>query len=209
MPAHLDREHEGRGQRHRHAGKGRVRAAHGARPPPGDHEVAPRDGRRHPRPVQQRPKTQVPALADQHLDLVIWLRLLHAALQAKRLASVRPIDSGHAVCAQYGWNSARFGRLCGHTGELPGCNTFMGHHPDIQVTPTIWTNLASAADGRDPATAATLVRRIHAAGEQRAGSRGLAPRAVQVLSALRPLQPAPRTVPARSSSRVVRQAVSR
>jgi D-alanyl-D-alanine carboxypeptidase len=104
-------------------------------------------------------------------EVVQWVqalvsgRLLNADLQARRLASVQPINPANPASAQYGWNIARFGKLYGHTGELPGYNTFMGHDPVNNVTLVIWTNLAPAADGRDPATtmAVALVGQIFAA----------------------------------------------
>ena len=48
---------------------------------------------------------------------------------------------------------AAFGPLYGHTRELPGCNSFMGHDPDNDVTLVVWTNLAPTVDGHGPATA--------------------------------------------------------
>jgi len=58
---------------------------------------------------------------------------------------------------------AKFGNLYGHTGELPGFNTFMGNDPVNSVTLVLWTNLAPAADGRDPATtiARTLIGKVY------------------------------------------------
>ncbi|QBJ98083.1 class A beta-lactamase-related serine hydrolase [Rhodococcus sp. ABRD24] len=91
-------------------------------------------------------------------DLVTWVqalvggKLLDAELQEQRLASVQPTgpDEGSA---QYGWGMAKMGPMFGHTGELPGFNSFMGHDPDNEVTLVVWTNLAPAANGQDPATA--------------------------------------------------------
>lgn len=102
-------------------------------------------------------------------DLIIWVKalvegeLLNADLQAKRLASVLPIDPTNPNSAAYGWGIAKFGQLYGHTGELPGYNTFMGHDPVNDVTLVVWTNLAPTIDGRDPATtiAATLVKMLY------------------------------------------------
>ena len=68
-------------------------------------------------------------------DLVAWVqalvggKLLNADLQARRLASVVPIDASNPNSASYGWGIAKFGNLYGHTGELPGYNSFMGHDP--------------------------------------------------------------------------------
>ena len=64
----------------------------------------------------------------------------------KRARSRRPDSAGH------GWAIAKFGKLYGHTGELPGYNSFMGYDPENDVTLVVWTNLAPAVDGRDPAT---------------------------------------------------------
>jgi D-alanyl-D-alanine carboxypeptidase len=98
-------------------------------------------------------------------DLVTWVqalaggKLLNVNLHARRLASVVPIDPSNPKSASYGWGIAKFGNLYGHTGELPGYNSFMGHDPVNGVTLVVWTNLAPAVDGRDPATtiAATLI----------------------------------------------------
>lgn len=103
-------------------------------------------------------------------DLVTWVQalvsgnLLNAELQAQRLASVMPINPSNPNSAAYGWGLARFGKLYGHTGELPGYNAFMGHDPENNVTLVVWTNLAPSVDGRDPATtiAAALVRMLYA-----------------------------------------------
>ncbi|GAA5174252.1 serine hydrolase domain-containing protein [Niveibacterium umoris] len=87
-------------------------------------------------------------------DLLVWVRalvegkLLPPAMQKARLDSVRPIQGG----AQYGQAIARFGPLYGHTGELPGYNSFMGHDPQNKVTLIVWTNLAPSMTGKDPAT---------------------------------------------------------
>jgi D-alanyl-D-alanine carboxypeptidase len=97
-------------------------------------------------------------------DLVKWVRalvrggVLDADLQARRLASVRPIDPKNPDSAGYGWAIAKFGPLYGHTGELPGYNSFMGHDPDHDVTLVVWTNLAPTVDGHDPAT--TIAREL-------------------------------------------------
>jgi CubicO group peptidase (beta-lactamase class C family) len=103
-------------------------------------------------------------------DLVTWVqalvggKLLNADLQARRLASVVPTDPNNPNSASYGWAIAKFGNLYGHTGELPGYNSFMGHDPVNGVTLVVWTNLAPTVDGRDPATtiAATLVGLLYA-----------------------------------------------
>jgi D-alanyl-D-alanine carboxypeptidase len=85
-------------------------------------------------------------------------RLLEPGLQQKRLESVTPTNPDNPSGASYGLGIAKFGNLYGHTGELPGFNTFMGHDPANSVTLVVWTNLAPGADGRDPAT--TIARSL-------------------------------------------------
>ena len=97
-------------------------------------------------------------------DLATWVealvsgKLLNASMQARRLASVVPIDPSNSNSPSYGWAIAKFGNLYGHTGELPGYNSFMGHDPVNGVTLVVWTNLAPSIDGRDPAT--TIAREL-------------------------------------------------
>jgi D-alanyl-D-alanine carboxypeptidase len=91
-------------------------------------------------------------------------KLLNADLQARRLASVSPIDPSDPNTASYGWGIAKFGNLYGHAGELPGYNSFMGHDPVNGVTLVVWVNLAPTVDGRLPAQtiAAALIRLLYA-----------------------------------------------
>jgi D-alanyl-D-alanine carboxypeptidase len=97
-------------------------------------------------------------------ELVTWVqalvggKLLNAEMQKKRLASVLPITPDNPDGALYGLGIAKFGKLYGHTGELPGFNSFMGNDPDNAVTLVVWTNLAPSVDGRDPAT--TIARAL-------------------------------------------------
>ncbi|MEN8584807.1 serine hydrolase domain-containing protein [Burkholderia sp. RS01] len=79
-------------------------------------------------------------------------KLLNPDLQKKRMDSLVPVDADNAGAALYGMALAQFGPLYGHTGELPGYNTFMGRDPQNKVTLVVWTNLAPAPDGRDPAS---------------------------------------------------------
>lgn len=107
-------------------------------------------------------------------ELVAWVQalvggeLLNADLHARRLASVNAVDPNDPNSASYGWGIARFGDLYGHTGELPGYNSFMGHDPVNAVTLVVWSNLAPAVDGRDPATtiARALIGMIYAPAAQ-------------------------------------------
>jgi len=102
-------------------------------------------------------------------DLVTYVNamvrgpLLNAEMRARRIASVQSIDPSNPASAGYGWALAKFGPLYGHTGELPGYNTFMAVDPVHDVTVVVWANAAPAADGRAPATtiAAALIREIY------------------------------------------------
>lgn len=60
--------------------------------------------------------------------------LLSPHLQQQRIDSVQPADPDDPASAGYGLALARFGPLYGHTGELPGTNSFMGHDPDRDIT---------------------------------------------------------------------------
>lgn len=72
------------------------------------------------------------------------------AMQATRLASLQPISDDPASL-QYGFTLARFGPMIGHTGSLPGYQSFMGHDPDTGQTLVVLTNLQFAPNGLEPA----------------------------------------------------------
>ncbi|MDB5839599.1 MAG: Serine-type D-Ala-D-Ala carboxypeptidase [Herminiimonas sp.] len=76
---------------------------------------------------------------------------LDASLQAKRLASCTSTDPSNPDAAGYCWGLAKFGSYYGHTGEIPGYNTFMGHDPVTGTTIVTWAALPSGPDGRPPA----------------------------------------------------------
>ncbi len=90
-------------------------------------------------------------------------KVLDAEMQKIRMDSLRPTSDSPGA-ASYGYGIARFGPMYGHTGELPGFNSFMGSDPVNNVTLIVWTNLAPAADGRDPATtiARALIGQVYA-----------------------------------------------
>jgi D-alanyl-D-alanine carboxypeptidase len=80
--------------------------------------------------------------------------LLNDQMQAARFASIRdtvPVQAGLG----YGWNLAKFGALYGHTGELPGYNTFMGYDPVNKVTLIVWVNLGPNLDADGAGTKIT------------------------------------------------------
>ncbi|RFA15707.1 D-alanyl-D-alanine carboxypeptidase [Subtercola boreus] len=91
-------------------------------------------------------------------DLATWVEalggktpgLLDPEMQKARMAS--PLATSDAPDAtKYGWNLGQFGQFYGHTGELPGFNSFMGYDPVSDVTLVVWANLAPAANGQGPA----------------------------------------------------------
>jgi D-alanyl-D-alanine carboxypeptidase len=77
--------------------------------------------------------------------------LLNDTMQKQRLASIRPINPADPKSPGYGLALAQFGPVFGHTGELPGYNSFMGHDPRRKITIIVWSSLAAAPDGRAPA----------------------------------------------------------
>jgi D-alanyl-D-alanine carboxypeptidase len=86
-----------------------------------------------------------------YVEALVGGQLLPPAIQRQRLDSVVPIDPSNPQSAAYGLALARFGSLYGHSGELPGFNSFMGHDPDRKITVVTWASLAPAPDGRGPA----------------------------------------------------------
>lgn len=102
-------------------------------------------------------------------DLATWVeamttgKVLGPEMQKIRMESLQLPDPTKPEGAKYGLAIAQFGPMYGHTGELPGYNTFMGSDPVNKVTLIVWANLAPAADGRDPATtiARTLLGHVY------------------------------------------------
>jgi len=105
-------------------------------------------------------------------DLVTYVRalvgggLLSDGMQQARLDSVRPVDPADPQGVGYGLALARFGPFYGHTGELPGYNTFAGHDPERDTTVVVWASLAPSPDGRAPAVemARTIIGELSDAG---------------------------------------------
>jgi D-alanyl-D-alanine carboxypeptidase len=92
--------------------------------------------------------------------------LLSPELQKTRLDSVRPINAADPQSPAYGLALARFGPMYGHTGELPGFNTFTGYDPDRKISVVVWTSLAPTVDGQDPAAqmAKTIIGELYRSG---------------------------------------------
>ncbi|SAK56627.1 Serine-type D-Ala-D-Ala carboxypeptidase [Caballeronia ptereochthonis] len=76
---------------------------------------------------------------------------LNADLQAQRLASCKSVQPSDPMAASYCLGLAKFGTFYGHTGEIPGFNTFMGYDPATKTTIVTWATTAAAPDGRAPA----------------------------------------------------------
>ncbi len=90
-------------------------------------------------------------------DLATWAeamgagKVLNARMQAKRMASLRETVPGNPAAPSYGYGIALMGPFYGHTGELPGFNSFMGYDPQQKVTLIVWTNLNATTEGKGPA----------------------------------------------------------
>ncbi|MEN2738905.1 serine hydrolase domain-containing protein [Microbacterium sp. X-17] len=97
-------------------------------------------------------------------DLAIWAKalangtLLDPAYQAQRTQFQKVSPTAPSNAATYGLALANFGGYYGHTGELPGYNSFVASNPKTGVTLVVWANLAPTGDGKDPAT--TIARSI-------------------------------------------------
>jgi D-alanyl-D-alanine carboxypeptidase len=93
--------------------------------------------------------------------------LLDSNMQKARLASVVSSDPTNPQAAAYGLALARFGALYGHTGELPGYNTFAGYDPQRKLTVVVWAATAPSPDGRAPAVtmAQTIIGELYHTGK--------------------------------------------
>ncbi|MHA6620793.1 serine hydrolase domain-containing protein [Pseudonocardia sp. DLS-67] len=101
-----------------------------------------------------------------YVEALVGGGLLGPALQKARLDSVQPVDPAAPDGPGYGLALARFGPFYGHTGELPGFNTFAGYDPGRGTTVVVWTSLAPSPDGRDPAAemARTIIGELYGTG---------------------------------------------
>jgi D-alanyl-D-alanine carboxypeptidase len=84
--------------------------------------------------------------------------LLSPEMQKTRMQSVKPVNPNDPQSPGYGYALAQFGPLYGHTGELPGYNTFAAYDPARKITIVVWAATAPSPDGRAPAT--TMARTI-------------------------------------------------
>ena len=74
--------------------------------------------------------------------------LLNNKMQAVRLASPQPIDPSRPDSPRYGLGIVKYGEMYGHTGELPGYDSFIGYDPERDITLVTWANLLNSPDGR-------------------------------------------------------------
>ncbi len=74
--------------------------------------------------------------------------LLNKQMQAERIASPQPIDPTKPDGTAYGLGIVKYGHLYGHTGELPGYDSFIGYDPQHDITVVTWANLINSPDGR-------------------------------------------------------------
>ena len=88
----------------------------------------------------------------QYVQALVAGGLLSSTMQAQRLGSIQPTNPADPGGTGYGLGLAKLGPMYGHTGELPGYNSFMGYDPQRDLTIVTWTSLAAAPDGRAPAT---------------------------------------------------------
>ncbi|MGE5695715.1 MAG: serine hydrolase domain-containing protein [Candidatus Sericytochromatia bacterium] len=103
-------------------------------------------------------------------DLATWVealadgKLLNPDMQAERIASLQSTNPAQPDAPQYGLAIAKFGALYGHTGQVPGFNTFAGTDPQHKVTIVVWVNLDPTVDGRAAATliAQDLIHQMYA-----------------------------------------------
>lgn len=105
-------------------------------------------------------------------DLAVYVKglvgggLLGPEMQRERLASVKPADPDDPQSAGYGYALAQFGPLYGHSGELPGFNSFMGYDPATDTTIITWATPAPTTEGKGPAVelAKVVIKQLYAAG---------------------------------------------
>ena len=84
--------------------------------------------------------------------------LLNPTWQRRRMESIQPIDPANPASLGYGMGIAKFGPMYGHTGELPGFQSFCGYDPDKKIALAVWANLNAAPDGR--AVASTIAQQL-------------------------------------------------
>ena len=87
-----------------------------------------------------------------YVKALVTGELLDEDMQRERLASVIPVNPDNPASPAYGQAIVQYGELYGHTGELPGYNSFMGYDPERDITLIAWANMMTGPDGRLTAT---------------------------------------------------------
>ena len=83
-------------------------------------------------------------------------------MQAKRIASLQSTNPADPDAPEYGLGIAKYGALYGHTGEVPGFNTFAGTDHKHKVTIVVRVNLEprSGWSGRATLIAKDLIEQL-------------------------------------------------
>ena len=99
-------------------------------------------------------------------DLVVWARasvdgeLLDPEMQAKRLASIQPIDPAQPDGAAYGSGMIRGSSYFGHAGQIWGYESQVIRDPETDTTIVALAGLSVSPDGRAPASELSRVVRV-------------------------------------------------
>lgn len=80
-------------------------------------------------------------------ELVVGDELLGPEMQAERIASMQSMGAAFPPDHTYGYGLQEANGWWGHTGELPGFNTFMYHHVDQDLTVVVLVNSDIKAGG--------------------------------------------------------------
>jgi D-alanyl-D-alanine carboxypeptidase len=94
-------------------------------------------------------------------DLAIWIRalvtgrVLNAEYQRRWLDALQPQDPSKPDGQEYGYGISRLrwgpNAIYFHGGEAPGYNSKISYDPANQTALVVWTNMAVALDGQQPA----------------------------------------------------------
>ena len=87
-----------------------------------------------------------------YVEALVGGGLLDPQMQKTRMDSIQAINPAMPTSG-YGLGLAKFDKLYGHDGQIPGFMTFMGHDPDSGLTIVIATNLATVPGGEGSALA--------------------------------------------------------
>lgn len=87
--------------------------------------------------------------AARYVEALVDGELLGADQQRKWLASFRS-TSDDPDSPLYGYHLGKFGPMIGHTGQIPGFNSFIGRDPEQRNTLVVFTSLVNGPDGQMP-----------------------------------------------------------